>query len=375
MVAAEKYLTRDGFPTLSSKGLKRFLLSQLRVLNIAAYIVVSLWLLTNKNSLGQLLLAFVSTLAFSIFMDMVWEFISPYRIPTVEEIVAKFDPRHWKRMVNTVTGVTGIAFLIPLSVGVIAFIPSLTTEERAGWLFLGVTLFCVIYSIPDYHYFASMIPDVSRKEEERATLLFVLLRDPLPVLVLLGILSNLWRSNGPGVQVYLQIQIAWYVVLVLLILVAINGILQYQKGVNLTRNLQETVLNNCIRELDYSEGLIAVSQKGRWKKELDFALSLKVLSVERSGKFSPKNIYENNPSLMHNQLINHIRSILPQADHELLLDYLRTTRASIADEMKNLKETRPVVFEWGIAASSILASTFLTKAAETIFENVKQFLP
>jgi hypothetical protein len=375
MVAAEKFLARNGFPTLTSKGLKRFILSQIRILNISVYIAISLWLLTNRNSLGQVFLAFASALMFSIIMDKVWELISPYRAPKVEDTVGKFDPKQWKQTVATVKVVTGIAFLFLLIIGIVAFIPSLATEERAGYLFLGVVLFCVGYSLPDFHYFATMIPDVSRKEEDRATLLFVLLRDPLPILVFLGILANLWRSNGPGVQMYPQIQAGWYGVLVLLILFAVNGILQYQKGVNLTRNLQETILNNCIRELDYSAGFVAISKQRRWREELDFALSLKIPNAEHVGRFSSKNIYENNPSLVYTQLVNHIRDALPRAKRDLLLEHLRTTRTATADELKNLKETRPVVFEWGIAASSILASTFLTKAAETIFEYAKQLLP
>jgi hypothetical protein len=369
----DRFIAGRGMATPLMREIQRMFYAQLRVLVALLCLVLVEWMVLGRASLVQVGLAYAFTLLFSIIMEIVWQFVAPVRnVRTLPEIVESSQsgsppPPDWLLIALPLLPyicLVGLVIAFASLPGQASLLSALLSFDLIVLFFLTIT--------PEYLLLSGLLADYTISEEDRSTLLFQAVRDPLPVLVFLGILANMLRASAAGDTKGLAEQVGWYALLVVIFLVALYLLLQYQKGSQNARKLQRQVLSGCIETLDHIAGLLTFATEDDWQHQVTGYLrmvaepDLPVLPLP----FSPKSITRGDPRVTFRHLIGYLEEEAAYVDRSEYLEYTRGMRKLCAEELEALRTSRPAYLELVLTFLSLTISAFLTALAEKFFASL-----
>jgi hypothetical protein len=370
----DRVIADRGMAMPLKRGIIRFLLTQLRVLAALLCLAVIDWIVLGRVVLVQAGLAYGFTLLFSIIMEIVWQFVAPVgTVRTLPEIIES-------SRANNPPPPAWLLVVLPLLpylclVGLVIAFASLPGHESllAALISFDLIALCFLTIIPEYLLLSGLLADYTIAEEDRSTLLFQYVRDPLPVLVFLGIFSNMLRAGSAGGVKSVAEQSGWYVVLAMIFLVALYLLLQYQKGAHTARRLQQQILSSCVETLDHVAGLLTFTGSNDWQRQVSEYLrmvsepDIPVMPLP----FSPKSITRGDPRDTFCHLIGYLEEQAACADPSAFGEYTRNMRILCAGELENLRSSRPAALELILTLLSLTFSAFLTTLAEKFFSSLQ----
>jgi hypothetical protein len=364
----DRYIARRGIDIPLTRGMKRLLFAQLRVLATLLCLVLVEWMITGQVSQAQIGLAYGFTLLFSIIMEIVWQIVAPVRaVRTLKEIVDSSQantspPPAWLLIIPPLLP---YIYLVGLAIAY-ASLPD-QTAQLADWLSFDLIVLCFLTITMEYVLLSGLLADFTISEEDRSTLLFQAVRDPLPVLVFLGIFANMLRASASGGTNALSEQLGWYALLAVIFFVAMYLLLQYQKGSQTARRFQRKILSDCVETLDHISGLMTFATADDWRRQVTEYLRM----VDRPGRsvmslpFSPKSITRGDPRVTFRHLIRYLEEQATCTDRSAYIEYTRTMRSLCAEEVA-LHAARPAYLELILTFLSLIVSAFLTALAEKL---------
>jgi hypothetical protein len=363
--------TRFSMSSIATHRIRNYLSLFSKLLIICLYLGGLIYIWTGNNVIHDISIAFTFAIAFGFGMQMVWELISPFKTPDLKQL-SKYIEREDVRGLKLPSKGRFIAVLIfVILLGALPLILQNAQPLVQAAIYIVIILFLIFYSFFYYLILIFFISKESIDEEARMTALFKQFLEQYPVFMLLGTISNIWRVSGPASQSYTIIPVAWTIILILLSVVVINQLLEYQKGVARSRKLRDDILLKCIKELDRLEGNLVKINSRNWRFQMEnifLPIDKTIINID---VFSPKHIYDPRPANIFIQLIHQLKKASAQLARDQYKDYIQEVRSSLEDERKSLKESRPLVYDWAISGVSIVFSTLLAKIAESVAGFIK----
>jgi hypothetical protein len=158
------FISRLMFPGLSRTGIRRFILSQSKLLVTALYIWGAIRLATGNNAFTETVVGFAAAVVFGLVMEMLWEFISPYKLPDIEVIASKITGDQLLSVQWAIRARVVLYLVFSISVCSLPITHLLPLDLRNAWTYIAIVGFLSVYFHLQFHAFSRLITDDSGDE-------------------------------------------------------------------------------------------------------------------------------------------------------------------------------------------------------------------